>query len=420
MKTRKFWNTLITLALTMALVLSMAVPTFAMGGSSNSSFAGGTGTASDPYHIQTVDQLETVRNDLGASYVLDNDLDLSSISNFQPIGTYLPDTENTEFALESTSFHGTFDGNGHKIKNVNMSRAWVSALFGAVSGTGYVHDLVMENVNSKGLMYAGAFVGMATDRARLENLTLIGDNNNIEGLMQVGGIVGGCNIPVLKNLSAKANVTSKGMDQLGMNAGIVCGGGDGTSFENCKATGGTLTCGGMSSAPSFGFGGLSGCAMGADHVTDCSVEDVVIKVHDANQVGGLFGFAGTPEGQTPTRIENCDVKNVTIEVGDNVERVGGMVGGSTYLAGSTAKPHNFTISNSSVSGEITGGSIVGGVVGWLSNGSSIADDVVYKTGYHGGRLVKVGATEAQLPTSTFDSISSDINLVMNSMMGSTM
>ena len=49
-------------------------------------------------------------------YVLANDIDCSSISNFEPIGQYFEETDPTNFY-----FHGILDGNGYSIKNVTCS-----------------------------------------------------------------------------------------------------------------------------------------------------------------------------------------------------------------------------------------------------------------------------------------------------------
>ena len=49
-------------------------------------------------------------------YVLANDIDCSSISNFEPIGQYFSETDPTNFY-----FHGILDGDGYAIKNVTCS-----------------------------------------------------------------------------------------------------------------------------------------------------------------------------------------------------------------------------------------------------------------------------------------------------------
>ena len=49
-------------------------------------FAGGSGTAEDPWQIATAEQLDRVRDDLKAYYILTEDIDLSGYENWIPIG----------------------------------------------------------------------------------------------------------------------------------------------------------------------------------------------------------------------------------------------------------------------------------------------------------------------------------------------
>lgn len=69
--------------------------------------------------IKTADEFQAI----GASkkacegyYVLMNDIDCSSIDNFEPIGQYFEETDPTNYY-----FHGILDGNGFAIKNVTCS-----------------------------------------------------------------------------------------------------------------------------------------------------------------------------------------------------------------------------------------------------------------------------------------------------------
>src|SRR6185312_15980180 len=84
--------------------------------------------------IKTAAQLNAIRNNLGASYCLANDIDLSSIANFVPIGT------------SGTPFTGNFFGNNHTVRNlkINASTQYVG-LFSALSGA-IIRDLTLENV----------------------------------------------------------------------------------------------------------------------------------------------------------------------------------------------------------------------------------------------------------------------------------
>ncbi len=75
---------------------------------SASGFAGGDGSRENPYQISTAQQLDAIRNDLSASYILINDIDLSGWGNWTPIGN------------SSQPFSGTMFGNDHTIKGLKM------------------------------------------------------------------------------------------------------------------------------------------------------------------------------------------------------------------------------------------------------------------------------------------------------------
>ena len=79
---------------------------------------GGNGTQESPFEISTAEQLynfsEFVNsgNSLKNKYVeLTNDIDMSSIKNFKPIG----------FEVNPFQFKGIFNGNGYAIKNLLQS-----------------------------------------------------------------------------------------------------------------------------------------------------------------------------------------------------------------------------------------------------------------------------------------------------------
>ena len=86
-------------------------------------FAGGSGTAEDPWQINTAEQLDLIHNDLTAHYVLTEDIDLSDYENWDPIGAFQPlsdKPEEAEIPHPDFAFTGTFDGNGHTISNLTI------------------------------------------------------------------------------------------------------------------------------------------------------------------------------------------------------------------------------------------------------------------------------------------------------------
>ena len=64
---------------------------------------GGTGTQTNPLIITNAEQLNKIRQDLTAHYKLGANIDLSTITNWEPIGT------------EENPFTGTLDGDGYTI-----------------------------------------------------------------------------------------------------------------------------------------------------------------------------------------------------------------------------------------------------------------------------------------------------------------
>src|SRR5262245_40835754 len=70
--------------------------------------------------INTVAQLEAIKNNLAGDFCLQKDIDLSSRPNFIPIGGI------------DTPFTGKFSGGGHAIRNLTTERALQGmGLFGA-------------------------------------------------------------------------------------------------------------------------------------------------------------------------------------------------------------------------------------------------------------------------------------------------
>ncbi|WP_379160896.1 GLUG motif-containing protein, partial [Paenibacillus sp. sgz5001063] len=160
------------------------------------SFAGGTGTASDPYQIATADQLNEVRNYLGAYYKLTADIDLSSYVNWMPIGGVEGDNDFTYF------FYGNIDGNGYKVTNLKINRpekVWVG-LFGANSGN--ISNMFLENVEVKGSFYVGGLVG-ENYHGTVTNSYVTG---SVMGTVSVGSVVG--EGPITAIAAAIAGVTA--------------------------------------------------------------------------------------------------------------------------------------------------------------------------------------------------------------------
>lgn len=148
-------------ALAMALTF-LSIPALA----EETAFAGGSGTADDPWQIASVDQLAYLAatvNDgsksgyMGAYFVLTADLDMTGV-DWTPIGN-MNDMEN-----RTTLFLGSFDGQGHTVSNLTYKNDQFivgAGLFGI--SVGEIKNVNIENAavhcTNAGAMVIGSLVG---------------------------------------------------------------------------------------------------------------------------------------------------------------------------------------------------------------------------------------------------------------------
>ena len=212
-------------------------------------------------------------NTAGNTYELTADLDLTGV-NWTPIGNVA--------AAGSQTFHGTFDGKGHKISNLTCTDETANhscaALFGAVySGT--IQNLTLEDVNINSHHYAAAIVAY--------------------------------------------------------------NGGEWVAVKNCHVKGGSI----VSTPELIGseydngdkVGAIVGYAVNAT-IEDCSVEGVNLQAY--RDLGGLGGYitAGTIEGNTVVDVtiiqsdENGYKTNSDGSLQDLSTTIGQVVGGRSGAA----------------------------------------------------------------------------------------
>ena len=193
-----------------------------------SGFAGGTGTEADPYLIANADQLayfsaavggmgtDKEKNSFNGEFVkLVNDIDLDDMSEdgkiFYPIGYYnstgsYEKVSGGSITSSVSSFEGTFDGNGHTIKNFYQN-TWemfgdynsgysgtpnhykdAMGLFGCVVN-GTVKNLTVENFSSDGEFTPTGVIAAYAVNSTFENIAITNCNPRVYNTGN-GGIVG--------------------------------------------------------------------------------------------------------------------------------------------------------------------------------------------------------------------------------------
>jgi subtilisin family serine protease len=197
----------------------------------NTGYAGGNGTISDPFLIETAEQLYNVRFLPDSSFLQIANIDLgiylcNENGGWSPIGNQL------------RSFTGSFDGNGFSILNLCIDRPTDShaGLFG-IAEEAEIKDLGLLDVQVTGDDYTAAIVGQLSN----SSITRCFATGTITGSSFVGGITGA-------GLESNIDNTYSVCEVSGNNTvGGLAGFNEGT-INNCYSTGfisGNILTGGL-------------------------------------------------------------------------------------------------------------------------------------------------------------------------------
>lgn len=234
----------------------------------------GTGIVDDPFLISSVAQLEYLRDqsNMGSRKItahakLVNDIDLAyaSASDWIPISK-----------SNSNGFAGTFDGNGHCIKNLysSLNQGGYVGLFGCVYG-GTIKNLTVEGVIESSCSNQGMIAGCSYG-GNYYNCVAKG-RINTSGSYFVGGIAGnisksGSSNPVVQGCASYVDIVSTGT----YTAGLVGMASNGINMEACANYGnvtGTANVGGL-----MGYYNPNS----ESHITNCYVGSCEVRGEGAN------------------------------------------------------------------------------------------------------------------------------------------
>ncbi|MBB3069227.1 putative repeat protein (TIGR02543 family) [Paenibacillus baekrokdamisoli] len=287
-------------------------------------FAGGSGSSSDPYQIETAYQLNAVRNYPNSSdhFKLTKDIDLISYGSgegWTPIGSW-----------DVNGFRGTFNGNGKTIRNLNINRPTVDfqALFGLTERTATISDVNLIDVKVIGKNNSASLV--AQNQGTVDKVSVSGE---VTGFNSIGGLVGVSSSG--KIINSSANVKVEGTDNIG---GLIGDANNQEKVDNNYAVGnvtGKLSVGGL-----IGVGIVN---------TSINNNYAVGNVSGEMYIGGLIGYSGNNT--------SLDKNYATGNVKGSAVQVGGLIGYSS----------DEVVSNSFALGNVTGVNLVGGLIGFNSN-----------------------------------------------------
>lgn len=146
----------------------------------------GDGSADNPYIIMTLEQLDSVRNDLTSHYKLGADIDASETAGwnngegFEPIGGN---------GNAASRFTGDFDGTGHVIRNLTVNRPSTDfvGLFGIVGSGGVVRDVGLVEGSITGKNETGGLAGYSEAGSSISSSYT---SVSVNGSVHVGGLAG--------------------------------------------------------------------------------------------------------------------------------------------------------------------------------------------------------------------------------------
>ena len=328
----------------------------------------GSGTEANPYQIQSISDLQTLRNDVSyydKHFILMQNLSFTAAdyedtsTGWNPIGN------------SSHRFSGSFNGNSKTIYNLFSNRTTdYTGLFGFSNGT--ISNVRLEGVAITGLYTVGGLVGY--NYGPLTNSSAAGAVN---GTRVVGGLVGR-NRGIIMNSSASGDVSGASSvgGLVGFNYGTLTnssasGDVNGESYVGGLVgfTSGTLTnssASGDVNGESY-VGGLVGYNYFGGSITHSLASGVV---NGSSYVGGLVGY--NDFGSSSTHSSAAGAVNGSVNVGGLTGLNGGTLANSlasgavngSFNVGGLVGRNSGTLANSSASGIVGGIYSVGSLVGY--------------------------------------------------------
>lgn len=252
-------------------------------------FSEGNGTKNNPYKITNAKQLNEVRNNLSAYYILENNIDLSEFDDWKAIGE------------DGKPFEGVFDGNNYTINDLSIKTTnnGYAGLFGIISSKANIKNLYVDeafiNISGEETFGVGIICASAGRSSKISNCHVDGSvkivncySINAGGIAGLGGIIESC------TNNASLYLSNDEATVYGYHGNIKCGGiaGDSQEITNCanygeiNAISGTcLICGGICGE----CGAISYCINDANINGKAMYYEIYLSDGPNCRIGGIVG-----------------------------------------------------------------------------------------------------------------------------------
>ena len=362
--------------------------------------------------ISTVKDFKNIVNDLYGYYELSNNIDFAG--EFVQLKSWGDGNAwfNESVSATSTGFYGTFEGNGHVLKN--FTTTW--GIFGGIGDTGIVRNVGFENAENINHATTVSAVIATYSYGTIENISVkTADTSSFYSILaRMRGSA------KLHNAIVYAKKTVVGIMESNF-------GGEGSLDEVYfigNTTNPTYTCFNVANyLEDDAF-----LAIDFTTIFDCS-EDGIWKMDDALRLPFIYSDSEMPEPTvtretktfTVTSLDQvtCSNENVTLSMTDNQLIMGGAFDGTPFTLTITLPETYVTLTGISVENVWTndGG---GGTTAWVGEAYKTAAIFIHGTSGWGGSWVGASfqATADMIAAAGYDSNKNQVSITVQPSAGS--
>lgn len=389
----------LALVLSAIFVMTLALPCFSF---ASGDFAGGDGTAQNPYLISTKQQLDKIRYHLDSNFKLTNDIVFEDADYKEDGAFYNGGARFLPIGDEENPFKGTIDGNNFSISYLKQNLT--SGAYGGFIGFGedcaiknitFTNSLLYLNTAEKevcaGVVIAGASKSFNAESVSVKNGRMIIECDEIVCIGGLGGAIedGFAKSCTVAECDFELKTTTESTTEKTTVAGQLFGAFYGESIENCTIDKNELTVESFS-----GEGGASVSVGGVVGLTNANIENVSVlnftkTVVEANGnfagalnvfAGGIAAVAQNDAGEKRTITASTyegtiGTSAISAKFGDCNVYSGGLVGMAQNYIVKDAKigPETAAVSAVAKINDQAGQAIItgGGIVGYALNSKLI-------------------------------------------------
>lgn len=270
----------------------------------------------------------------GASFRLTDNIDLSVISGYTPIGTV------------SCAFTGTFDGNGKTVSGLKLNSGTKLGLFGVVNGA------VIKNVSvtgfdiTSGAGYSGILCGQAEGKTVITDVKVTGSKLTSNG--NYSGVIGGCSLSS-EVVAENVYVSGCTVKSTGSYVGAVFGACSG----NCSVR--NVEVSSLNASGSKYVAGVAGLISDVSAISGVSVTGS--KISGISQVSGVASGDGNRTG-----IKNVKISSTAVSASET---------SSAFTAAGVAAAFGSELENVEISSSSVKGGKASAVIGETSGSEKL-------------------------------------------------